>query len=103
MICHQVSCDEYYDFFNGNLDSSSSQHLSLVEKKLILVHPELIRQYGQAKALSCLIDWFLTFSAAFKSELQAMISACRITRAYIDQVCYSLMSHAVVIMDVSIL
>ncbi|XP_027358151.1 uncharacterized protein LOC113867208 isoform X2 [Abrus precatorius] len=38
-------------------------------------------------------------SSAFKSELQRVISACRITRTYVDQICYSLLHHAVVIMD----
>ncbi|KAF7819811.1 tRNA(Ile)-lysidine synthase [Senna tora] len=38
-------------------------------------------------------------SSAFKSELQAVISACRMTRLYIDQVCYSLINQAVIIMD----
>ncbi|MED6110044.1 hypothetical protein PIB30_039310 [Stylosanthes scabra] len=38
-------------------------------------------------------------STAFKSELQGMISACRITRTYIDQVCYSLMSRALFVKD----
>ncbi|TKY44633.1 tRNA(Ile)-lysidine synthase [Spatholobus suberectus] len=38
-------------------------------------------------------------STAFKSELQAMISACRITRTYVDQIGYSLIREAVVIMD----
>ncbi|KAJ1377454.1 tRN, partial [Sesbania bispinosa] len=37
--------------------------------------------------------------SAFKSELQAVISACRITRSYIDQICYSLLHRAVVIKD----
>ncbi|CAL0317387.1 unnamed protein product [Lupinus luteus] len=38
-------------------------------------------------------------SSAFKSELQALISTCRVTRAYIDQICYSLIMKAVVVMD----
>ncbi|XP_061366426.1 uncharacterized protein LOC133309648 [Gastrolobium bilobum] len=38
-------------------------------------------------------------SFAFKSELQNIISACRITRTYVDQVCYSLICDAVIIMD----
>ncbi|KAE9612561.1 putative tRNA(Ile)-lysidine synthetase [Lupinus albus] len=38
-------------------------------------------------------------SSAFKSELQALISTCRVTRAYIDQVCYSLIMKAVIVMD----
>lgn len=38
-------------------------------------------------------------SRIFKSELQAVISACRRTRSYVDQVCSKLMSQAVVIMD----
>ncbi|KAI4356256.1 hypothetical protein L6164_000290 [Bauhinia variegata] len=37
-------------------------------------------------------------SSTFKSELQALISACRITRSYIDQLCHSLLGEAVVIM-----
>ncbi|CAK8534027.1 unnamed protein product [Lathyrus sativus] len=38
-------------------------------------------------------------SLAFKHELQRVISACRKTRAYVDQVCHSLIRHAVVIND----
>ena len=41
------------------------------------------------------------FSGIFKSELQAIISACRKTRSFIDQVCYKLINQAVVVMDVS--
>ncbi|KAL4317009.1 hypothetical protein AHAS_Ahas15G0342200 [Arachis hypogaea] len=36
-------------------------------------------------------------STTFKSELRRMISVCRITRTYIDQVCYSLMSRALLV------
>lgn len=81
--------------YNRNLPERTFE-----EKSYSIIHDFL---YGQAKALSSLNDWFLTFPAAFKSELQVLISACRMTRAYIDQVCYSLISNAVVIMDVSIL
>ncbi|KAL2625880.1 hypothetical protein AAZV13_07G077300 [Glycine max] len=38
-------------------------------------------------------------SSAFKFELQALISACRITRTYVDQIAYSLIRDAVVIKD----
>ncbi|KAK7272696.1 hypothetical protein RJT34_29469 [Clitoria ternatea] len=38
-------------------------------------------------------------SYAFRSELQRMISACRKTRTYVDQICYSLIRDTVVIMD----
>ncbi|KAJ7969606.1 tRNA(Ile)-lysidine synthase [Quillaja saponaria] len=38
-------------------------------------------------------------SYSFKSELQAVISACRKTRSYADQVCHRLINHAVVIRD----
>ncbi|CAL5186475.1 unnamed protein product [Lathyrus oleraceus] len=38
-------------------------------------------------------------SSSFKHELQGVISACRKTRAYVDQVCHSLIHHAVVIND----
>ena len=58
--------------------------------------------YGK-HALSCLNDFFSSiFPAAFKFELQALISACRITRTYVDQIAYSLIRDAVVIKDVSI-
>ncbi|XP_045789952.1 uncharacterized protein LOC123884783 isoform X1 [Trifolium pratense] len=38
-------------------------------------------------------------SSSFKSELQRVISACRKTRAYVDQVCHNLIHHSVVIND----
>ncbi|KAK7314467.1 hypothetical protein VNO77_32992 [Canavalia gladiata] len=38
-------------------------------------------------------------SSTFKSELQAVISACQITRTYVDQICYSLICHTVTIME----
>ncbi|XP_022749822.1 uncharacterized protein LOC111299109 [Durio zibethinus] len=38
-------------------------------------------------------------SGIFKSELQAVISACRKTRTYIDQICKNLINHTVTIMD----
>ncbi|KAL5143021.1 tRNA(Ile)-lysidine synthase [Glycine soja] len=38
-------------------------------------------------------------SSTFKFELQALISACRITRTYVDQIGYSLIGDAVVIKD----
>ncbi|XP_028806581.1 uncharacterized protein LOC114761391 isoform X2 [Neltuma alba] len=38
-------------------------------------------------------------SSTFKSELNAVISACRMTRSYVDQFCYSLINEAVVIME----
>ncbi|KAL5079708.1 hypothetical protein RYX36_008129 [Vicia faba] len=38
-------------------------------------------------------------SLVFKHELQRVISACRKTRAYVDQVCHNLIHHAVVIND----
>ncbi|KAG5009330.1 hypothetical protein JHK87_017845 [Glycine soja] len=38
-------------------------------------------------------------SSAFKFELQVLISACRITRTYVDQIAYSLIRDAVVIKD----
>ncbi|CAI8594757.1 unnamed protein product [Vicia faba] len=38
-------------------------------------------------------------SSLFKHELQRVISACRKTRAYVDQLCHSLIHHAVVIND----
>ncbi|KAK7379999.1 hypothetical protein VNO78_32319 [Psophocarpus tetragonolobus] len=38
-------------------------------------------------------------SSTFKFELQAIISACRITRTYVDQISYSLIHDAVVIKD----
>lgn len=38
-------------------------------------------------------------SSAFKSELQAMISVCQITRTYVDQIGHSLIRDSVVIMD----
>lgn len=45
---------------------------------------------------------FLKFPAKFKSELQAIISACRITRTYVDQISYNLIREAVIIKDVSV-
>ncbi|RDX69264.1 tilS, partial [Mucuna pruriens] len=39
------------------------------------------------------------YTPSFKFELQAMISACRITRTYVDQIGYSLIRDAVVIKD----
>lgn len=41
-------------------------------------------------------------SSTFKSELKAVISACRMTRLYVDQFCYSLINEAVVIREVSL-
>ncbi|KAI9119314.1 hypothetical protein K1719_009989 [Acacia pycnantha] len=38
-------------------------------------------------------------SSTFKSELKAVISACQMTRLYVDQFCYSLINEAVVIME----
>ncbi|KAG4992074.1 hypothetical protein JHK87_025531 [Glycine soja] len=38
-------------------------------------------------------------SSTFKFELQALISACRITRTYVDQIGYSFIGDAVVIKD----
>ncbi|KAK7364035.1 hypothetical protein VNO80_12367 [Phaseolus coccineus] len=38
-------------------------------------------------------------SSKFKFELQAMISACRITRTYVDQIAYSLIRDSVIIKD----
>ncbi|GAB4839214.1 hypothetical protein Ancab_028742 [Ancistrocladus abbreviatus] len=40
-----------------------------------------------------------TTSAAFKSELQAVISACRRTRAYVDNICQHLINQVVTIMN----
>ena len=59
--------------------------------------------YGKHR-LSCLNDFFffLIFPAKFKLELQAIISACRITRTYVDQIAYSLIRDAVIIKDVSV-
>ncbi|KAJ9538530.1 hypothetical protein OSB04_031263 [Centaurea solstitialis] len=37
-------------------------------------------------------------SSIFKSELQAIISACRRTRVYLDQVCHTLINQAVTVM-----
>ncbi|CAH1430145.1 unnamed protein product [Lactuca virosa] len=37
-------------------------------------------------------------SCIFKSELQAVISACRMTRVYVDQICCSLMNQSVTVM-----
>jgi len=65
-----------------------------------------IRWYGRdlygKHRLSCLNDFFLIFPAKFKFELQAIISACRITRTYVDQIGYSLIHDAVIIKDVSV-
>ena len=41
------------------------------------------------------------FSGIFKSELQAVILACRRTRSFIDQVCCKLINQAIVVKDVS--
>ncbi|KAF8400793.1 hypothetical protein HHK36_014095 [Tetracentron sinense] len=41
----------------------------------------------------------LTCECIFRSELQTIISACRRTRSYIDQICGSLINQAVTIMD----
>lgn len=41
------------------------------------------------------------FSGSFKSELQAVISACRRTRSYVEHVCSNLINEAVTVMDVS--
>lgn len=38
-------------------------------------------------------------SCMFKSEIMAVISACRKTRAYVDQVCHNLINQAVTIVD----
>ncbi|CAA6665977.1 unnamed protein product [Spirodela intermedia] len=38
-------------------------------------------------------------SDAFRSELQALISTCRLTRAYTEQICYSLVRQCVTVMD----
>ncbi|XP_050269451.1 uncharacterized protein LOC126713665 isoform X5 [Quercus robur] len=38
-------------------------------------------------------------SSIFKSELQAVISACRRTRSFIDQVCCKLINQAIVVKD----
>ncbi|XP_023754916.1 uncharacterized protein LOC111903373 isoform X1 [Lactuca sativa] len=37
-------------------------------------------------------------SCIFKSELQAVISACRMTRVYVDQICCSLVNQSVTVM-----
>ncbi|KAH1241121.1 tRNA(Ile)-lysidine synthase [Glycine max] len=39
------------------------------------------------------------YAPAFKFELQVLISACRITRTYVDQIAYSLIRDAVVFKD----
>lgn len=41
------------------------------------------------------------FSGSFKSELQAVISACRRTRSYVEYMCCNLINEAVTVMDVS--
>ncbi|KAG4197435.1 hypothetical protein ERO13_A05G023700v2 [Gossypium hirsutum] len=38
-------------------------------------------------------------SGTFNSELQAVISACRRTRIYVDQICNSLMKQSITVMD----
>ncbi|KAK1266275.1 hypothetical protein QJS04_geneDACA019344 [Acorus gramineus] len=38
-------------------------------------------------------------SGTFKSEMQAIISACRLTRSYVDHICDKLISEAVTIME----
>ncbi|KAK1314324.1 hypothetical protein QJS10_CPA06g00677 [Acorus calamus] len=38
-------------------------------------------------------------SCTFKSEMQAIISACRLTRSYVDHICDKLISEAVTIME----
>ena len=46
-------------------------------------------------------DSFVTFSAIFKAELQAIISACREMRLHVDKICSNLINQAVTIMPVS--